>query len=101
MSKSVLILDTPENCYDCQFCYELDEGVEACCSVMNDDEDKSLMKEIDCEDGYCQGNPNWCPLKPLPEKKLYTAPERKHELQKDLFAVGWNTCIDKITGGMD
>lgn len=68
MSKSVLVIDTPENCYDCQFCYELDEGVEAYCPIMNDDEDKSLMKEIDCEDGYCQGKPNWCPLKPLPEK---------------------------------
>ena len=31
MSKSVLVIDTPENCLDCQFCYELDEGVEACC----------------------------------------------------------------------
>lgn len=46
MSKSVLVIDTPENCYDCQFCYELDEGVEACCSIMDDGKDKSLMKEI-------------------------------------------------------
>ena len=49
MSKSVLVLDTPENCLDCQFCYELDEGVEACCSISDDDEDTSLMKKIDCE----------------------------------------------------
>ncbi len=68
MSKSVLVIDTPENCLDCQFCYELDEGIEACCSIMDDDKDKSLMKEIDCEYRYCQGKPDWCPLKPLPEK---------------------------------
>ena len=37
MSKSVLIIDTPENCCDCQFCYELDEGVEACCSISDGD----------------------------------------------------------------
>ena len=51
MSKSVLVIDTPENCLDCQFCYELDEGVEACCSISDDDEDASLMKKIDCEHG--------------------------------------------------
>lgn len=69
MSKSALVIDTPENCYDCQFCYELDEGVEACCSISDDDEDASLMKKIDCEYGYCQGKPDWCPLMDLPEKK--------------------------------
>ena len=59
MSKSVFVIDTPETCLDCQFCYELDEGVE--------DIDTSLMKKIDCEYGYCQGKPDWCPLKELPE----------------------------------
>ena len=49
MSKSVLVIDTPDNCLDCQFCYELDEGVEACCSISDDDKDASLMKKIDCE----------------------------------------------------
>lgn len=99
MSKSVLVIDTPENCLDCQFCYELDEGVEACCSIMDDDKDKSLMKEIDCEYGYCQGKPDWCPLKPLPEKKEYIVPIDNIESQKDIIAVGWNACIDEVTGG--
>ena len=34
MSKSVLVMDTPEACLDCMFCLELDEGINACCSVM-------------------------------------------------------------------
>ena len=46
MSKSVLVIDTPENCYDCQFCYELHEGVKACCSISDDDKDASLMKKL-------------------------------------------------------
>ena len=96
MSKSVLVIDTPENCYDCQFCYELDEGVEAYCSIMNDDEDKSLMKEIDCEYGYCQGKPVWCPLKPLPEKN--TTENDMTDYQCGM-ADGRNQCIDEITGG--
>lgn len=101
MSKSVLVIDTPENCLDCRFCYESDEGVEACCSISDDDKDASLMKKIDCEYGYCQGKPDWCPLKPLPEKKSTTAPVSNYEVQKNLFAAGWNNCIDKITGGGD
>lgn len=91
MSKSVLLIDTPENCLDCQFCYELDEGVEACCSISDDDKDTSLMKKIDCEYGYCQGKPDWCPLKELPNKKNWG----------EIFngnVKGWNACLKEITG---
>lgn len=95
MSKSALVIDTPESCLNCQFCHELDEGVEACCSIMDDDEDKSLMKKIDCEHGYCQGKPNWCPLKPLPKEKEEEDWRSKLSLA---WIRGWNTCISKITG---
>ena len=91
MSKSVLLIDTPENCLDCQFCYELDEGVEACCSISDDDKDTSLMKKIDCEYGYCQGKPDWCPLKELPNKKNWG----------EIFngnVKGWNDCLKEIIG---
>ena len=98
MSKSVLVIDTPEKCLDCKFCYELDEGVEACCSISDDGKDASLMKKIDCEYGYCQGKPDWCPLKTLPEKKNTTAPVSNYEVQKNLFAAGWNVCLREITG---
>ena len=43
--------------------------------------------------------PDWCPLKPLPEKKEYIVPIDNVESQKDIIAVGWNACIDEITGG--
>ena len=91
MSKSVLVIDTPENCLDCQFCFELDEGVEACCSISDDDKDTSLMKKIDCEYGYCQGKPDWCPLKELPNKKNWG----------EIFngnVKGWNDCLKEIIG---
>jgi hypothetical protein len=99
MSKSVLVIDTPENCLDCQFCYELDEGVEARCSISDEDKDTSLMKKIDCEYGYCQGKPDWCPLKPLPEKKEYVDPTSSAKAKKNIIAVGWNTCINMIVKG--
>lgn len=95
----MLVIDTPKNCLDCQFCYELDEGVEACCSISDDDKDASLMKKIDCEYGYCQGKPDWCPLKPLPEKKEYVDPTSSAKAKKNIIAVGWNTCINMIVKG--
>lgn len=96
MSKSILVIDTPENCSDCQFCYELDEGVEACCSISDDDKDASLMKKIDCEYGYCQSKPDWCPLMDLPEKDNGDYPANTFDAG---FVEGWNQCIDEITGG--
>lgn len=95
MSKSVLVIDTPEKCLDCQFCFELDEGVEACCSIADDDKDTRFIKKIDCEYGYCQGKPDWCPLKPLPEKN--TTENDMTDYQCGM-ADGRNQCIDEITG---
>ena len=99
MSKPVLVIDTPENCLDCQFCFELYEGVEACCLISDDDKDTSLTKKIDCEYGYCQGKPDWCPLKPLPEKEEYVDPTSSAKAKKNIIAVGWNTCINMIVKG--
>lgn len=94
-NKSVLILDTPETCVDCQFCYELDEGIEACCSITDDDKDKSLMKEIDCEDGYCKSKPDWCPLMDLPEKDDFDDPYEEYYTG---YHDGWNRCLKEIVG---
>ena len=49
IKKSVLVIDTPETCLDCIFCFELDEGVNACCSVMSDENYKGLYKDIQCD----------------------------------------------------
>ena len=95
MRKSVLVIDTPENCLDCQFCYELDEGVEACCSISDDDEDASLMKKIDCEHGYCQGKPDWCPLMDLPEKDDF---DDLYDEYYTGYHDGWNSCLKEIVG---
>lgn len=101
MSKSVLVIDTPENCYDCPFgtayCGEL-EYVGLCELADCLDCDEILMTEehYDCES---KSRPDWCPLKPLPERKEYIVPIDNVEAQKDIIAVGYNTCINEITGG--
>lgn len=84
MSKSVLVMGTPEDCESC---------------VLHGGIFHSFCK-INCR--YIEDlstKPDWCPLKPLPEKKEYIVPIDNVESQKDIIAVGWNACIDKITGG--
>lgn len=95
MSKSVFVIDTPETCCDCRFCYELNEGIEAFCYVTNSGTNKTLIKEIDCKDGYCNGKPDWCPLRPLPEKIEVGDVDNIHNFNR---AVGWNACLDEVTG---
>lgn len=98
MSKSVLVIDyTPENCYDCPF------GTEYCGNLEYEgrceladclDYDVILMTEehYDCES---KSRPDWCPLKPLPEKITRVAVTDHWNSIK----AGWNNCIDAITGG--
>ena len=68
MSKSVLVIDTPENCYDCPFgtgyCSDLVE-YEGLCELADClDYDVILMTEehYDCES---KSRPDWCPLMDL------------------------------------
>ena len=86
MSKSVLVIDTPKYCALCV----LRSGVlHPFCRVNNRDiTDLSIR-------------PDWCPLKPLPEKKEYIVPISNVESQKDIIAVGWNTCLREITETSD
>ena len=80
MSKSVLVIDTPKYCALCV----LRSGVShPFCRVNNRDiTDLSIR-------------PEWCPLKPLPEKITRVAVTDHWNSIK----AGWNNCIDAITGG--
>lgn len=96
MSKSVLVMDTPETCLDCMYCFEVYDGVvDACCSVMSDENDKSLCRDIKCDGGYCQSKPNWCPLKEIPEEE-----HNDYYLDEycDGYDDGWNAFRGRILG---
>lgn len=87
MSKSVLVMDTPKYCALCA----LRSGVlHPFCRVNNRDiTDLSIR-------------PDWCPLKPLPEKMkvtgLYNGEHFKAGGKPPSYKIGWNKCIDEITG---
>lgn len=91
-NKSILVIDTPDTCLDCMFYFGLDDGINACCSVMSDKNDKSLYRDIECDGGCCQNKPEWCPLKELPERRKYNEEYFNGNVR------GWNDCLRTILG---
>ena len=81
MRKSVLVIDTPENCIRCPLLNSEDE-----CTVQDDN-----ANNVDSWDELMKG----CPLKPLPEKITGVAVTDHWNSIK----AGWNNCIDAITEG--
>lgn len=95
MSKSILVMDTPEVCIDCPCHFTEDTGKVWC----GKEQQELLTDDIETF------KPDWCPLKELPEKKIETLYlNREDNLRnietygekRDMLAVGWNMCIDKI-----
>lgn len=98
MSKSVLVIDAPENCYDCPFGTEYCGNLEYAgyCELADClDCDVILITEehYDCES---KSRPDWCPLKPLPEKSTIENDMTDYQCG---MVDGRNQCIDEITGG--
>lgn len=73
--KSVIVIDTPKNCWNCLLRHEYKES-EIC----------ALADDIIYN---CSSKPDWCPLVPLPEKQLIWNDD-------DDYFMGYNECIDEI-----
>ena len=63
MSKSILVIDTPERCSMCEFFKKTDEGYCYCGRLDFDYQVNEYMKSTP------KGKPDWCPVKDIPEKK--------------------------------
>ena len=81
MSKSVLVIDTPENCRSC-YLRGFTLNLQYCRGKLKDIKDVSTK-------------PDWCPLMDLPEKDNGDYPANTSDAG---FVEGWNQCIDEITG---
>ena len=89
--KSIMLVDTPKSCSMCK--------VRNICEVWNEE----LVKWK----GYNDRLDN-CPLRPLPEKKNIdiepvlssgnTYEDGYNDGIEHSFDIGWNACIDEITG---
>lgn len=98
MSKSVLVIDTPENCYGCPFGTEYCGNLEyeGCCELAECLDGEMRLIEEKHYDYENESRPDWCPLKLLPEKLTY---ENSYKTVNDDYRDAWNDCIDEITGG--
>ena len=87
MSKAVLVMDMPESCMGCNFMY---------CDILGNTERcqaKETARTIDLEK---YDKPDWCPLRPMPEKATEDGLECYGELK---YMQGWNDCRNVICGG--
>ena len=84
--KAVLVIDMPENCMECKLEGYAENTGETYCIVN------------DRETGSYEEKPDWCPLKPLPEKKQI------HQIDPVFLRGaknGYNACIDEILKGVE
>lgn len=77
MNKAILVIDMPDDCFECNFCVEL-SAQDRCVAA---------GKRI-----FTLGKPDWCPLKPAPEKdEVYYLHEWSAGYKK-----GWNDCVNYV-----
>lgn len=98
MSKSVLVIDTPKSCYNCPFGTEYYDIYiyKGNCELA---EHLGKIMTLLTEEYYgfeSKSRPDWCPLKPLPEKS--TTENDMTDYQCGMVD-GRNQCIDEIAGG--
>lgn len=77
MSRAILVIDMPKNCFHCK---------------LQDWANCRIVKG--CHAGDTR--PDWCPLKEVPEKK------NRNKVVGDYLrgrVDGYNACIDEILGG--
>lgn len=81
MNKSILVIDTPEHCRECPLREEYNQTYRDYCRIT-----KNIIWTLD--------KPEWCPLKPLPEKETRDCLKE----WSNGYKSGWNKCLDAILG---
>lgn len=87
MAKAILVMDMPKSCDECSFETEVRMGGYA----------KSYCGVPGCgkyTDDYIACRAEFCPLKPMPEKRDM----RFLDDASEYYRQGWNACIDAICG---
>lgn len=91
MSKAILVMDMPKNCYECNLRFT-NLSCEDICSKDN--------KYI--EVNIFERKPKWCPLREVPKKKQIEHVEEDYDGgYSHGFTQGYNACIDEILKGAE
>ena len=90
----MLIMDMPSSCEKCKLHSFVGKDCDVVCQV------KGTTQSY--EDAY-NGKPDWCPLKPMPEKKdicgTYNSEYYANGGMMPSAKMGYNTCIDELLKG--
>ena len=87
MSKVIAIIDKPSWCFECPF---FRSGINSKCVYSNKFMNSLSLTSL----------PDWCKLKPVPEKhKEFSIEEYEFGKLGLAFTQGWNSCINEILGG--
>lgn len=90
MAKGIIVVDVPDYCDYCpvgRIC-----GFESAVECL-------VAPKDHCVSGYGfrVEKPDWCPIRPMPEKKPLTGDVSNPEkVGNELVRAGWNACIDEI-----
>ncbi len=81
MNKAILVIDMPDDCFECNFCVEL-AAQDRCVAA-----GKSI---------FTIKKPKWCPLKPAPDEMYEGGTWTADGYVEDGFPSGWNACLCEI-----
>lgn len=87
--KGIIVVDIPKDCRECGR-YRIGNYGVLSCGVNG----WFISEYVDCKN-YMK--PDWCPIKPIPEKMDADA----CSAQSRCIATGYNHCIDKILKGAE
>lgn len=107
MSKSILIINTPENCSHCNQCWKKNVSKNKymyfCGNKVFHQGKNAEEYSVDPEGT----KPDWCPLSPLPPHKDLTKIMEKEYTHKTtkmidmayMYGAGYNKCLEEILKG--
>lgn len=90
MNKAILVIDMPNSCNECKI--RFDDEYSIWCPYDNP-EPNGIWKYVDSGT-----KPDWCPLKPIPEKYDVLAAIENNPNYDPSYDIGRNDCIDEILG---
>ena len=89
MNKAILVIDMPNCCEDCSLMWRDDYS--DFCPV------KCNKNKTDIYDyTHTSTKPDWCPLRPIPDKMYEGGTWTVDGYVEDGFHSGWNACIEEI-----
>ena len=101
MSKGIIILaENPKACIECPMHFHATD-----ISIGSFQYERLFRCELEPEDveqvyleDICHKKPDWCPIRPIPEKKEVCGRYPQPDGVPASFKVGWNACIEEILG---